>query len=154
MALLEHVVIATDFSPASMSALHQGVALAARFDARVTLLHVFDPAPWVPPAAIPAPRAMEERIAAEMARSMRQALEELRSTHCATLAEVETVLLQHPNAAFAICEHAAERGADLLVVGTHGRTGVAHLLIGSVAERVVRHSLCPVLTVRPPLAPG
>jgi nucleotide-binding universal stress UspA family protein len=49
-----------------------------------------------------------------------------------------------------ILERAREKGYDLLVLGTHGRTGLAHMLIGSVAERVVRHSQCPVLTVRQP----
>ena len=49
-----------------------------------------------------------------------------------------------------IAEYAAERGIDLIVIGTHGRTGVAHLLLGSVAERLVRTAPCPVLTVRSP----
>ena len=49
-----------------------------------------------------------------------------------------------------IAEYAAERGIDLIVIGTHGRTGFAHLLLGSVAERLVRTAPCPVLTVRHP----
>ncbi len=51
-----------------------------------------------------------------------------------------------------IADYAAERGVDLIVMGTHGRTGVAHLLLGSVAERLVRTASCPVLTVRHPAA--
>jgi len=53
-----------------------------------------------------------------------------------------------------IADYAAERGIDLIVMGTHGRTGVAHLLMGSVAERLVRTAPCPVLTVRHPAAKG
>jgi nucleotide-binding universal stress UspA family protein len=53
-----------------------------------------------------------------------------------------------------MAEYAAERGNDLIVMGTHGRTGFAHLLLGSVAERLVRTAPCPVLTVRHPEAKG
>ena len=48
-----------------------------------------------------------------------------------------------------IVEEAESRGADLIVLGTHGHTGIKHLLLGSIAERVVQHSPCPVLTVKP-----
>jgi nucleotide-binding universal stress UspA family protein len=65
-------------------------------------------------------------------------------------ASIETeVLFGH--GARTIAEYAAERGVDLIVMGTHGRTGFAHLLLGSVAERLVRTAPCPVLTVRNPL---
>jgi universal stress protein A len=50
--------------------------------------------------------------------------------------------------ATAICETAEKIGADLIVMGTHGRTGIAHVFLGSVAERTIRHAPCPVLTVR------
>ena len=50
-----------------------------------------------------------------------------------------------------ICQSAAQEQADLIIMGSHGRTGLSHVLLGSVAERVVRHAPCPVLVVRPPV---
>jgi nucleotide-binding universal stress UspA family protein len=63
---------------------------------------------------------------------------------------IETLVVWGGNPPSEICVFAARQGVDLIVMGTHGRTGLAHMLIGSVAERVVRHAPCSVLTVRAP----
>ncbi len=149
--LPHHILAATDLSKASEPALRHATALAQALGARFTLLHVFDPTPLVPPIALPPPRAVEEQLAEEMRRRIEEALAKLRARLFPENLQVETVVLRAANPAAAIVEEAERRDADLIVLGTHGRTGLTHVLVGSVAERVVRHSPVPVLTVRAPL---
>ena len=150
MLIPKLIVLATDLSEASLPAAELAGQWAAQFGAKLVLAHVFDPTPMVPPIALPSAQTMEARIEAEMIASIQSALDKLRKEKLAQVKEVEVAMLKHPNPAFAICEESEKRGADLLVIGTHGRTGIAHFLIGSVAERIVRKSPCPVLTVPPP----
>jgi len=140
MIVLKNILVATDFGPASDAALAYGRALAKTFGAKLHLLHVADNDflqplvndPYVLKAATF--RRIEERLTAED----------------------RTVLSAHPalaiadQPAVAITSYAKAETIDLIVMGTHGRTGVSHLLLGSVAERVVRTAPCPVLTVRHP----
>jgi nucleotide-binding universal stress UspA family protein len=150
MSFTQKIVAPTDFSPASALALDAAALLAKQFGAQIHLLYVYDPAllsplyvvPGAPSLAAPAqePRELEDRALRELAR--------LRQERLAGVDEVELVVKQHTNAAEGIVAYAGEAGADLIVLSTHGRTGLAHLLIGSVAERVVRHAPCPVLTMR------
>ena len=86
--------------------------------------------------------------APEFEESVRREMARLRDAHLAGVGEVELMIEQHASAAEGICEVAETSGADLVVLSTHGRTGLSHMLIGSVAERVVRHAPCPVLTLR------
>ena len=60
---------------------------------------------------------------------------------------VDLVTVEHASAPLAICDYADKHGVDLIVIGTHGRTGMTRLMIGSVAEKVVRHAGCAVLVV-------
>ncbi len=145
-----HILAATDLSRASEPALRQAAALAEALGAKVTLLHVFDPTPLVPPVALPPPRALEEKLAEEMRERIAKELHRLRERLLPPDLEVEEAVLRASSPAAAIIEQAEQRGADLIVLGTHGRTGLTHVLVGSVAERVVRHSPVPVLTVRAP----
>jgi len=140
MIVLKNILVATDFGPASDAALAYGRALAQTFGAKLHLLHVADNTflqplvndPYVLKAATL--RRLEARLTAE---------------DRATLsARPALVVADQP--ADAITAHAKEAAIDLIVMGTHGRTGVSHLLVGSVAERVVRTAPCPVLTVRHP----
>ena len=75
-------------------------------------------------------------------------LDRIRAEVFSEVDDVKTVVVRSPSAPEAICELAGEGDADLVVVGTHGRTGLARFLIGSVSERVVRHAPCPVLAIR------
>jgi universal stress protein A len=147
MTLPTHILVATDFSDASAPALAAAAAQARAADSKLTLIHVYDPTPMVPPAAIPTPRKMEESIAQEMGERVQSELERVRKEHLGEVPDVNVVAQRHANAAYAVCDYAHQNGVDLIVLGTHGRTGLSHLLIGSVAERVVRHARCPVLTV-------
>ena len=138
MIVLKNVMVATDFGPASDAALIYGRALAKQFGARLHLLHAAEndflrasvTDPYVLKAAVV--RRLEERLTAED-RAERSA---------------RAVMETADRPSDAITRYAKAAQIDLIVMGTHGRTGVSHLLVGSVAERVVRTAPCPVLTVR------
>jgi nucleotide-binding universal stress UspA family protein len=118
------VLVATDFSETAADAVRVAVQHARRAGARLHLLHV------VPPHTDPVLQRRLEQLAAELE---------------STVPVVTAVRTGVPAAC--IVDYAAQHGVELIVVGTHGRTGVTRALIGSVAERVVRTSPCPVLTV-------
>ena len=152
MTRITRILVPTDFSTTADAALDYAYVLAERFGAPIELLHVLDD-PFVADGM-----AAEAYISeAPVLRSamLREAQERLR--HRAATREgvphIDTEVL-FGNGARTIAEYAAERGVDLIVMGTHGRTGFAHLLLGSVAERLVRTAPCPVLTVRHPEAKG
>ena len=149
MPLPKHILVATDFSEPAGGAVDKAAELAAELGGRVSLLHVFDPTPWVPPVAIPAPSRLEERVEEELSHAFQAKLDEIRSDRLGNVGDVHTGLIKDPSPAHALCNYAADHNVDLIVVGTHGRTGMAHWVIGSVAERVARHAPCAVLTIRP-----
>ncbi|MEC7522768.1 MAG: universal stress protein [Myxococcota bacterium] len=148
MAFATHILIPTDFSDASHLAIDAGGVLAAQLGAKVTLVHVHDPDALHPPATIGWSPKQQDDLDAEITDAVAKGLDDLRRSRLKTLENVETVILHDPSASQAICKYAEKIGADLIVLATHGRTGLKHLLIGSVAERVVRHSHVPVLTLR------
>jgi nucleotide-binding universal stress UspA family protein len=135
------ILVPTDFGYASDAAIGYARMLAARFGASLHLLHVVDePGSWSEVyAAIP---DIRDRLSADAARR----LEALAACLPAPLHATSAVVCGAPVPG--IVKEAESRGADLIVMGTHGRRGMGHLLLGSVAERVVRLAPCPVLTVR------
>lgn len=141
--MIERILIPVDFSDTAAAAAEYGCELAARLGARVKLLHVFSPGIVATPDAVFAPTPEELRALAHAAR-----------THLLSMAEklerdglgIDCVAVEGI-AADAIREVAERDHADLIVMGTHGRRGVSHLLLGSVAEQMMRHAPCPVLTV-------
>ena len=151
MAFSEKILIATDLSHASMVAVDAGALLAQQFAADVVVLYVYDPALLGPMHMMPSAVSVlidtseESRVFEKTANTE---LDRVAKARLAGAKSVSVVVLQHKSAAQAICEYAKSCNADLIVLGTHGRTGLAHMLIGSVAERVVRHAECPVLTLR------
>ncbi len=143
MSPFRHVLVATDFSECSKVALDTAIELARRYSAALTLVHVF--AIPVYPYMDVVPMAVDIETPAREA-----ATEELRKALAAARTQLPTAVavLKQAGAVWEqILAAAREVGADLIVLGTHGRTGVSHALIGSVAERVVRNSPVPVLTV-------
>ena len=148
MKLAQHILVATDFSEPSNLAVDAAATLASLAGARATLFHSFDPDPLAPPVGINMQR-IEAEIEREMTEAVRTRLGEIRREQFAAVADVAIAIKAEGNAAHAICDYATKHGVDLIVVGTQGRSGLAHLLIGSVAERVVRHAHCPVLAMRP-----
>ena len=122
-----------------------GIA-ADRFGSRVTLVHVYERVlSPIPPLGGSGPadgRTEEEALA-----SLGSQLRAIRNTRFARITEVDVVLAPGGNPAITMCEYGAQHGVDLVVLSTHGRTGLARMLVGSVAERVVRHATSPVLVV-------
>ncbi|MBS0261611.1 MAG: universal stress protein [Planctomycetes bacterium] len=145
MSAIQRILCPVDFSPVSLQALAYAERLASSLQAELVLVHAFDPPPGPAYLELQAPpdHALQQQLqAVSVSLPARQVV---RLMHSGPPGEV-------------ICWLAQERGCDLIVLGTHGRTGLAHLLLGSVAEYVVRHARCPVVTVRaqspdaPPLA--
>jgi nucleotide-binding universal stress UspA family protein len=153
MTLTRNLLVSTDFSPASMLALDAAAMLAKSFGAKVTIAHVFDPAPLAPVATRTALSGAEQlAMEQEYERHLHAELEKLRTSKLADIPDVKVALVLGSNAADALCHYAEKENVDLIVIATHGRTGLSRMLIGSVAERVVRHAPCPVLTLRSKLA--
>jgi len=142
---VRRILVPTDFSPGAEPALRWASALAAVFDAEILLLHVLDirlaAIAGLPPqmASMPAVDELVQSASAEAEQQL-QALG-------ARLPDARTILKEGVPRAI-ILEVAKAEGADLIVMGTHGRTGLSHAFFGSVAEHVVRHSRVPVLTAR------
>ncbi len=145
--LFRRILVPHDFSDAANHALRFAVQLARQHRGRVTALHVVPPYPIV---AFPAPTPTVVTEAQILAGTKRR-FEELvrRQVRGRGAPRVRTqVVAGDPHTHIV----AAAAEATLLVMATEGRTGLSHLLIGSVTERVVRHSPQPVLTLRPPAA--
>ncbi len=152
MSAATHILLTTDFSDASEEAVTKAGEMARATGAKLTVLNVHHQAPAAPEAVIPPDKQVTP---AELDAEARQKLDDLRSTLLQGVESVSLVSLENVSAPLAICEYAAQHGVDLIVIGTHGRTGMSRLLLGSVAEKVVRHARCPVLVVphgkRPPV---
>lgn len=152
---IRRVLVPTDFSETADEALDYALLLAARFGASLELLHVLDD-PFVTEglaaeAYMSEAPVMRSALLREAQNRLDRRVAPLRSASdyegWPGLVRVDAeVLFGH--GAKTIAEYAQDREVDLIVMGTHGRTGVAHLLLGSVAERLVRTAPCPVLTVR------
>lgn len=120
--------------------------LARNFHARLVLLHVVEPAVY-PDSYLVAASTLEETSDKLMAAS-RERLAAIRERPALQGLSVE-LLVRMGRAQSEIPDTAKATGSDLIVMGTHGYSGLKHVLLGGTAERVVRHSQCPVLTVRP-----
>jgi len=132
----------TDFSPNSAEAFRFACALARDCEARLIVVHAVEPAPAMVGEAALVPYELEE-----LREQARRKLDELRPTDPDI--RMETMVRDGPAPAV-ILDAADEFGADLIVMGTHGRTGLKRLFLGSVAELVLRRAHCPVLTVKEP----
>ncbi len=142
------ILVGTDFSDISDEALRTAALYAKTFGARVLVAHVFDPTPNVPPVVWSRPDLLERNIRVEIEEAIRETLSGKTATLLQGVPEVELSVCQHPSAGRALCEIAEDEGADLLILGSHGRSGLSRAFLGSVAEKVVRHAPCPVLVVR------
>jgi universal stress protein A len=141
----ERILVAVDFSEESRSALACAAEMASKFDASLTLVHVVEPHFGPPEADLP-PLSGEASDAEEFAEAKLE-LNALGEQMLGPCRVVETTV-RAGLAFFEITEAAKALGADLIVVGTHGYTGLKRALLGSTAEKVVRHAPCPVLVAR------
>ncbi len=141
-----NVLHASDFSRASSAAFAKAVEIARRSRAKLTLVHVLSPVVPVVAEGYVAPAAYD-RIEATQRTAARRELDRLVArARRAGLRADSRLLTGVPHDA--VVRAARRARADLLVIGTHGRTGLARLFLGSVAARIVTLAPCPVLTVR------
>ena len=149
MIALKHILVATDFGEPSDAALVYGRALAKAFGATLHVLHVVQDvymASYGSEFYVPA----DPNVQNEINEAARKQLEGLVIDSDGSGPVTRKVLRTSNSASKTIVDYAAHADIDLIVMGTHGRKAVAHLLMGSVAERVVRTATCPVLTVHHP----
>lgn len=142
---LRKILVPVDFSDFSAQALSYALSFAEQFDARLILLHVVEPAVY-PENSMLVPPALDQ-LNQEFVRIAEKSLSELNRGKVNNRVASE-VHVRTGRAHVEIAEAARELDVDLIVLATHGYTGLKHVLLGSTAERVVRHAPCPVLTVR------
>ena len=145
VAPFKKILVPVDFSEPSTVALETAVALAKDYDASLTIVHGYEP------LAVAVPEGYqlftEEQLNRMFEEFQRELAEQRRRAELAGARRVDTELL-HGFAVSEIQNFAQQCNFDLIVMGTHGRRGLSHAFLGSVAERVVRLAPCPVLTVR------
>jgi nucleotide-binding universal stress UspA family protein len=144
---LKRLLVPTDFSRESHAALKYGMALATKFDASLHVLHVLDVIAGAEPLTshIESRKAIEQSIEAAAWKELRGLLTAGEEA-CLRAA----LALEWGSPFEEIIRYTNSHDIDLVTMGTHGRGGVKRLIVGSVAENVVRHAKCPVLTVRDP----
>jgi nucleotide-binding universal stress UspA family protein len=144
---IARIVCAVDFSEYSDYALRYAIEMARTFDADLKLLHVIE-LPFLPSyslAGVPDLSLPVDQIEESAREKMQELLAQCRESYSKVEGDVRT-----GSAFLEIIGFARETDADLIVVGTHGRTGLRHMIIRSVAEKVVRKAPCPVLSIKHP----
>jgi nucleotide-binding universal stress UspA family protein len=146
----QHILVPIDFSASADQALDYAMSLAGKLPARLTLLHVIHMVPLgLAEGGAPLPHTYIETLEAEVRQSL--ATYNKRVTDAGTACEV---MVLHGIPFQSIIDVARDEQVDMIIMGTHGRTGLGHLLLGSVAEKVVRLAPCPVLITRATPAPS
>lgn len=149
MLKLTRILVPVDFSEASRLALDDAASLASRFDAHIDLLHVWDLPALVNPQEVAATAGLPASILESISHNASDALERFTAAARAKGISIHAAQSKAGASTYRTIVDEAERGRyDLIVIGTHGRTGLGHVVLGSVAERVVRHAPCPVLVAR------
>jgi nucleotide-binding universal stress UspA family protein len=150
MSEYQTFVVPYDFSAHARAALFAAVGLATKLGANLHLIHVIQPPTYGYGAGMGAGAVAP---AIDMAAVRERAMKSLRGVADGVVdfpGKVEPHVVEGTGIADMIRESAEELDADLIVMGTHGRTGLAHVFLGSVAERTLRGAPCPVLTVQAP----
>jgi nucleotide-binding universal stress UspA family protein len=162
--LYTHILIAIDFSAPAQRALHYAIEEARQHRAKLTLLHVLHHQPATEVYYVQGSPEIRRGYEAELGGSLPGPLPHAPQTirrdyHEEAMIQLRDLVPADFNGAWeaqvvtgdpadAIVSEATQLGVDLIVMATHGRTGLQHVLLGSVAEKVVRHASCPVLTIR------
>jgi nucleotide-binding universal stress UspA family protein len=142
---LKSILLPMDFSPSAQKALHYALSFAEQFGATITLLNVVEPAVY--PTEFGYIPVEIDALHKTMNASARERLAKLAAEQVPPRFRANT-LVRVGTPYHEITTAAKELNVDLIVIATHGYTGLKHVLLGSTAERVVRHAPCPVLTVR------
>jgi universal stress protein A len=140
---IKRILVPIDFSHSSRKALDYAIDFARHHQAEIILIHVIEPLNYALPRYLPEPTVLleDQRREASMQLAEFEAKVLKRYPHCRS--EVHFGVVYQ-----VIVDVARKLGVDLIIIATHGRTGLAHLLMGSVAEKVLRMAACPVLSVR------
>jgi universal stress protein A len=147
MVMIKRILVPVDFSDTSLQALDYAIEFGKPFKPEIVVVFVVEPIYFTAPTDLYAPTANVGMLLDEQRRIGREQLARLGADLKKRRVEARTVL--QTGTAFQVITDTAKRlKADLIVMATHGRTGLSHVLLGSVAERVVRTAQCPVLTVR------
>lgn len=139
---LKKILVATDFSEHGAKAVQYGSELADKFGAELHLFHAVEPIPITYGEGAYFPPGSTKEIEAAAVKQ----LDELKIDSSDRVQVIRKVTQGHPFVE--IVQYAKENKTDLIIIGTHGRGAIAHMLLGSVAEKVVRKAPCPVLVVR------
>jgi nucleotide-binding universal stress UspA family protein len=150
MAEMKNILVPIDFSLGSRVALKQALTLAERFGARVEVIHIWEPSPVVTPNQLVWVGGDADSFWRQLSGDLRKRIDELIAEEAPKHKDQIAVHIEAGYVAHSILRHIEHGSYDLVVMGTHGRTGISHLLMGSVAERIVRLSPVPVMTVRVP----
>jgi len=146
MVTLKKILCPVDHSECSYLALKYAISLALKDEAKLYLMHVIDSRLYDTEMYKFSPYKLNEVDVSKIREDLMKSLPE----GTTDVLEVETIVVN--GVPFnEIINASTEIGADLVVIGTHGRTGLSHVMLGSVAEKVVRKAPCPVLTVRTPI---
>ena len=148
MIVMKHVLVATDFGEPADAALLYGRTIAEKFGATLHVLHVADNI--FTQAFGSESAAFLPTLQADIEDTARRRLAELLIDIVRSGLPTKSVVLTTTPPASAIVAYATSNAIDLIVMGTHGRHGLQHIVLGSVAERVVRMAPCPVLTIHHP----
>lgn len=150
MIRFQKILVPTDFSPASLQAVPYARELARLHQAEILLVHVMElphyPTLFEGTALVVPP--IDETLRTQLAAQLEKSALEISAT---AGVNCRAILREGP-ATHELLECAKHEGVDLVVIATHGYTGLKHMLLGSTAEQVVRHASCPVLTIRADLA--
>jgi nucleotide-binding universal stress UspA family protein len=142
---IKTILFPTDFSQGARAAMDHAISLAKDYQAKLILLYVIQDisiAEWYIPSTLSVTDLVED-----MQKSAWKEMDKWGTEAAADVKDVEKMVVR--GVPFVeIIKTAKEKNADLVVIGTHGRTGIDHMLFGSTAEKVVRKAACPVLTVR------
>jgi len=147
MIRLKKILYPTDFSESSLEALPYALSFAREYKAKLVLLHVVNEQIFSEGLSL-ARAIAPEALGQEMAQEAERRLKMLIPADQRSGLDVEMLIL-HGLPFLEIIRYAKANGIDLIVIGTHGRTGMEHILFGSTAEKVVRKAPCPVLSIRP-----
>jgi len=148
MYKINKILVPIDFSDYSKSALRYSIEFSKCFGAELVLVYVVEP--QVYPADFTMGQVAVPPIEADMTKIAQNELEQLAKTEIGDDVKSQTVI-RTGSPFIEINNAASELDVDLIIIATHGHTGVEHLLFGSTAEKVVRKAPCPVLTLREPI---
>jgi nucleotide-binding universal stress UspA family protein len=144
---IKRILVPIDFSSDAMHALQYGREFAQRFGSELLVLHVVEPIYYATPADMYVTSPNLSMLLEEQRTLATKQLGQL-SANLKAKGQRHRTLLKTGTPAEIISDTAKSAKADLIIMSTHGRTGLAHILLGSTTEKVVRHAPCPVLTIR------